>query len=397
MNVRVGVHTSDQDTGAAMTTVPTKTDTSSIRTLHAQPHNRLPSFPTKLGLVVQQIDKIIHDLEETVSEASSPYVPPPLSKKRSTQNIKSRKEPGNTAGKESKEGHSKKDDSTNSLFGLFHRRTSAPRQPSDDSSSVSSINPVPEEHQLPAHTSSPVASTHNDTPLSRLTGQIASLRTQHSLLMSLIEGDNIVPTTPSSLPAISSLIFNTQSLATYTDEGMEQRRQADHRSTSGEMIRSSSSLLSLGELTRRRSLATLGSTGESIWYDAEEGVEFISVETVSHHSTDDDNGSGPGNETNTETMTLDEECPPHFSQISNTSSVSAFGPQPGVKPTPADVARRTHLPSPTSGDEISLFSVLKRNVGKVLASFQPFFSLFFFYHSLILTDTPGSLDSVISC
>jgi hypothetical protein len=148
----------------------------------------------------------------------------------------------------------------------------------------------------------------------------------------------------------------------------------------------------LGELSRRRSLATLGSTGESICYDTE-GIEFISVETVSHHSTDDDDGSGLRNKTNPETMTLDEEHPPHFSQVSNASSVSAFGPQPGLRPTPADIARRTHLPSPTSGDEISLFSILKHNVGKVLASLP----LFFFYHSLTLTDTPGPLDSVISC
>jgi hypothetical protein len=136
----------------------------------------------------------------------------------------------------------------------------------------------------------------------------------------------------------------------------------------------------------------LSSTGESICYDAE-GVKFISVEIVSHHSTDDNSGSRPQNKTNPETMTLDEEHLPHFSQVSNASSISAFGPQPGLRPTPTDIARQTHLPSPTSGDKISLFSILKHNVGKVLASLP----LFFFYHSLTLTDMPGPLNSVISC
>jgi hypothetical protein len=381
MTARSGASSSDQDATTTTAAPPAKTDASSIRTLRAQAHTRLPSFPNTLSLIVQQMDKIIHDLEETISEASSHEVRLSLSKKRSTQNLKSRKDHGSSLGKESKDGHSKKDEGNNGLFGLFHRRAPTQLQSSDDHSPTASIAPPSKEEQ-PSHTgtSSPVASTYGDTPVSRLMHQITSLRTQHTLLASLIESGSFVPAPPSSLHAVSSLIFNAPSLPVHTESG--QPRETDYRTVSGDIVRPRpSSVLSSRELTRRRSLATLGSTGESIWYDAEEGVEFFSVDDASYDSgEEDDSGhgtTGDGNGTIHESIVPDGELERNPSQISNASSVTAFSPPADAKQNPAGVIRRTHLPSPTSGDEISLFTVLKRNVGKVPASFSKSFHPFF--------------------
>ena len=94
--------------------------------------------------------------------------------------------------------------------------------------------------------------------------------------------------------------------------------------------------------------------------EEEEGVSRIVEEPDNFTSSeygDEREGSSIGERP---TLTV------NASQISSASSVTlASEPTPTATGPSTAVKRRTQLPAPTSGDEISLFTVLKRNVGKV--------------------------------
>lgn len=177
---------------------------------------------------------------------------------------------------------------------------------------------------------------------------------------------------------------------------------------------------------RRRpmSLNTVGSAGDSVFFDAEDGgLEFIDFDGQDNSRQYDSDSGSDGDEAearaaahsiahaslqgastrtskddteNTEDayggedQTVDEppspstpkhtapvlsiEVPPSrpklgsvLSNVSSSSTVSLRSPG-GGPPTPirkATVVRRTRLPAPTAGEQMSLFTMLKRNIGKV--------------------------------
>jgi hypothetical protein len=152
------------------------------------------------------------------------------------------------------------------------------------------------------------------------------------------------------------------------------------------------------------SLHTVGSAGDSIFFDAEDGgLEFVDMDrtmtsTQSDSDEDEDEDETRGAARVIVSVTADGELfdvdgesddiktpvtsrhPEHaldvsetsilgssISQMSSSSTVSITLPSlslatPVTKPA---VMRRTRLPAPTSGEQLSLFTMLKRNIGKV--------------------------------
>jgi len=152
------------------------------------------------------------------------------------------------------------------------------------------------------------------------------------------------------------------------------------------------------------SLHTVGSAGDSIFFDAEDdGLEFVDMDrtmrsTQSDSDEDEDEDEprvashvivsvtaggelfdvdGESDDIKTpvtsrppehtldvsETSILDSS----ISQVSSSSTVSITLPSLALATlvTKTALVRRTRLPAPTSGEQLSLFTMLKRNIGKV--------------------------------
>lgn len=155
---------------------------------------------------------------------------------------------------------------------------------------------------------------------------------------------------------------------------------------------------------RPMSLHTVGSTGDSIFFDAEDGgLEFVDMDrtmtstqsdsddeefddearaaaqfitgaaiSVEHGIVDGERG-GASTPVNTrppelalDTSEMSKLCS-SISQVSSSSTVSIRLPSLEVATPVAKTAvvRRARLPTPTSGEQLSLFTMLKRNIGKV--------------------------------
>lgn len=239
---------------------------------------------------------------------------------------------------------------------------------SSGAGSESVIGPAPE--ALASGSGGSIAGPQILTPsttLDRLAQNLSLLRSQHAALVSMLDSIPATPYQRASTP-----------LSTHAEETIpgspSLRHSHDHE-------------------TRRTSLATIGSGGSSaIWYDApEEGLEFFSVDgdedadqNESAYPSDDEEDDGARMHHKSRLVDLDAAAldasistapsstvspysetgsfEPTQSTVSNASSISI--PR-APTPTQHQVIRRTHLPAPTSGNEISLFSVLKKNVGKV--------------------------------
>lgn len=155
---------------------------------------------------------------------------------------------------------------------------------------------------------------------------------------------------------------------------------------------------------RPMSLHTVGSSGDSIFFDAEDGgLEFVDMDrtmTSTQSDSDEDpcedeariaaqaiasatisgeyseiDGEQDGTKTPVKSRHLElsldmSEVPKSgsmISQVSSSSTVSIRLPSTELQ-TPVRrtaVVRRTRLPAPTSGEQLSLFTMLKRNIGKV--------------------------------
>lgn len=102
------------------------------------------------------------------------------------------------------------------------------------------------------------------------------------------------------------------------------------------------------------------------WYDASEGEEFFldAVDNSLASGTADARQSDVEEEEEVEEEVVEEYESSAEGEPETPAQTQPAGESGLVQPQTA-VVRRTRLPAPTSGEEGSLFSVLKKNVGKV--------------------------------
>lgn len=102
------------------------------------------------------------------------------------------------------------------------------------------------------------------------------------------------------------------------------------------------------------------------WYDASEGEEFFL--DVNENSLASETADARQSDVEEEEEVEDEVADEYESSAEGEPEVPPETQPTGdsnlIRPETA-VVRRTKLPAPTSGEEGSLFSVLKKNVGKV--------------------------------
>ncbi len=124
-------------------------------------------------------------------------------------------------------------------------------------------------------------------------------------------------------------------------------------------------------LTKRMSIATSGTDSISEWFDASEGMNEGAQEFVLDVQTFE------GSEQPSRMLTISSDSRSSLDHADNSSidtdiaeeEPPARMPSEDSEPDPVasslQVVRRTKLPAPPVGDEGSLFSILKKNVGKV--------------------------------
>ncbi|KAG8895866.1 hypothetical protein FRB99_000307 [Tulasnella sp. 403] len=273
----------------------------------------LPAQTARALLAAQDMNTTIKELESLVSELTSLE---PTKKKSKHQKDKDK----------DKDHHHNKD-----LLKLFHRKghqgtpTSTPITPSFPSD-TGSLSPDPLSPTMGSPPSSPPNSLNQ---LERLQAAVATLRAQHNALVNVIEGGVSGPGQTGS-PLL--------------------RVQED-----------------IAMNSPRHSLGTLESVSPSVWFDAEEGAEeFVLVaeptESGQTSATASDVDEAEANDAGSDD-TLDREADSHTTPTL-TPTKSSFATE-RLDGSVKAVVRRTRLPHPTSGDDGSLLTVLRKNVGKV--------------------------------
>ncbi|KAJ3990482.1 oxysterol binding protein [Lentinula detonsa] len=230
-----------------------------------------------------------------------------------------------------------------SVFGLFKKGHHGAHESHNESSRLEVIDPT--SHQ-------------------RMHMAIESLKVQHGSLIKSLQIISILDTAQSVHPSAQA-----SPLPGTAEE--EEREDSIPYSASEEKLASS-----FTRRSKRTSIAT--TTNDSIleWFDASEGEgvqEFILDDQTSPENGD--NGESPSrivnNDSrsslgNAEESSIDtdiedlREEPPVIDQVTHDQQVKGI--------SQVQVARRTHLPAPITGDEGSLFAVLKKNVGKDLST-----------------------------
>jgi hypothetical protein len=192
--------------------------------------------------------------------------------------------------------------------------------------------------------------------LDRLYSYLTALQTQHSALMALFESTTASAqrtASPSPLPPMPEELTPTDPISRGIDAIMIASRMA-----SPDM--------------RRQSVATLASGAESsnVWFDAVDGgaEEFVldaapeSLEALQDEEAEVEDQLSDGDHQTGSIAADTASIAPTVTESHFTSKQNSV-----MLPPPPPIVRRAKLPAPTSGDEISLFSVLKKNVGKVRA------------------------------
>ncbi|KAG9128107.1 hypothetical protein FRC07_004723 [Ceratobasidium sp. 392] len=272
-----------------------------------------------LGLL-GEMGKTLKELEEAIAMVKEDD----SKKKHASSKSKKDKEPKEKEKDKDKEG----------LFGLFHHKkvatppaTESPIPPLD--SATATPDTEPSRVSFANSITSAPASVH-----SYLTSTVAALKTQHGALVALMEIRSATPTGRAMSPHLGAMDLSR--------------------------ARSTTSIMS----SRRHSLATLSSE-MSVWYDASDGGDEFFL--------DDNDTSYPSEATDVRHSDVEEEEVEEEIADDGESSVDE-PPEPeptqpsGVAKPEIAVVRRTRLPAPTSGEEGSLFSVLKKNVGKDLST-----------------------------
>ncbi|KAG9099904.1 hypothetical protein FS749_000091 [Ceratobasidium sp. UAMH 11750] len=298
---------------------------------HARSYSRAATigFMTdhKALALLGEMGKTLKELEEAIAMVKEDD----SKKKHATSKAKKEKEPKEKEKEKDKEG----------LFGLFHHKKVATPLAIDTPNPLDPGTPPPDAEpsrlSFANSTTSAPASVH-----SYLTSTVAALRTQHGALVSLMEIRSATPT----MRAMSPLL------------GAPDLSRA----------RSTASVMS----TRRHSMATLASEiTSSVWYDASEGGdEFFLDGNDTFHASEATDTRHSDLEEEEEEEEVEEEIADDGESSVESAADEPIAPSQAsgaVKPEVA-VVRRTRLPAPTSGEEGSLFSVLKKNVGKDLST-----------------------------
>ncbi|KAF8609378.1 hypothetical protein BDV93DRAFT_518205 [Ceratobasidium sp. AG-I] len=279
--------------------------------------------------LLAEMGKTLKDLEEAIAMV---------------KDDDSKKKPASSKPKKEKEVK-EKDKEKEGLFGLFHHKkattppVSDPSTPLKHSISTAQLDSPADANDPSSTQRVSFANSATSAPSSvqsYLTSTVSVLRTQHSALVALLEVRSVTPglRTMSPIPGAVDL-SRSKSLS--------------------------------GVSTRRHSMASEVTSGG--WYDASEGEEFfLDVNDNSLASeTADTRQSDVEEEEEVEDEVADEyessaegepEAPP---ETQPTGGSNLLRPETAV-------VRRTKLPAPTSGEEGSLFSVLKKNVGKDLST-----------------------------
>ncbi|CAE6390182.1 unnamed protein product [Rhizoctonia solani] len=294
---------------------------------HARSYSRAASLGVMgdqrkaLGLL-GEMSKTLHDLEEAIA-----MIKEDDSKKKHLSNSKSKKD------KEVKEKDKEKD----GLFGLFsgsHKKTTTPPTTAEPLSPP----PVSEDGALIGAT--PRVSFANSivsapsTVHSYLTSTIHTLRTQHLALTTLLEARNNTPIpnrTGSPLMGAAIDLSRSRSLSRVS----------------------------------RHSIAS--EVNSQMWFDASDGADEFFLDADENESR---NIRSVG-----EKQSDGEEDEEDGDVMDGESSEDEPEPEPAVPPEvnasvipSTAVVRRTKLPAPNTGEEGSLFAVLKKNVGKDLST-----------------------------
>ncbi|KAF8708426.1 Pleckstrin homology domain, partial [Rhizoctonia solani] len=277
-----------------------------------------------LGLLgeMSKVQQTLHDLEEAIA-----MVKEDDSKKKHHNSTKSKKD------KEVKEKEKEKE----GLFGLFsgsHKKSSTPTMTIEPLSPP----PVSEDGTLVGATprvsfAGSVASAPS-TVHSYLTSTIQTLKTQHSALTTLLEARNITPIpnrTASPLMGAAIDLSRSRSVSRVSRHSMA------------------------SEVTSQ------------MWFDASDGADEFFLD-----ADESESGAIRAVSEKHSDVESDEECE---DVVDEESSEDEPEPEPAptlesdVSAIPSTaVVRRTKLPAPNTGEEGSLFAVLKKNVGKDLST-----------------------------
>ncbi|KAG8762948.1 hypothetical protein FRC11_006895 [Ceratobasidium sp. 423] len=303
-----------------------------VRAGHARSYSRVASLgfvndqKRALGLL-GEMDKTLHDLEEVIT-----MIKEDDSKKKHHSGSKSKKD------KEVKEKEKEKE----GLFGLFsssHKKTATPPTGTD------SLPPPPSISEDGTLITTPRVSFANSTTSapstvhSYLTSTIHTLRTQHSALTTLLEARSI---TPVPARAMSPLL--------------------------GTAVDLSRSRSMSGVSTRRHSMAS--EVTSQMWFDADDGADEFFLDADENEGgtiqAADEKHSDVEEEDEVEEVvggeSSEDECETEAAPaVPETAAPATATPSTAI-------VRRARLPAPNTGEEGSLFAVLKKNVGKDLST-----------------------------
>ncbi|KAK7463810.1 Oxysterol-binding protein 3 [Stygiomarasmius scandens] len=201
------------------------------------------------------------------------------------------------------------------------------------------------------------AAEHNATENSRhdphqSDGQSAQYQRIRAILDTLISQHD---TLLKSLQGISSLDGQSLHVSTVPETVEEEDHKPEAHTPSPTLSRN------------RHSIATTMSDSASEWFDASEGAEEFVLDDGTPDANEqpsyimtNDSASSTSLEPDAESVDTDMESEELSTPVSDDI--------PASPDAPLQVARRTHLPAPITGDEGSLFTVLKKNVGKDLST-----------------------------
>ncbi|EGN95002.1 hypothetical protein SERLA73DRAFT_113704 [Serpula lacrymans var. lacrymans S7.3] len=178
------------------------------------------------------------------------------------------------------------------------------------------------------------------SPLQRVYEVLGSLKSQHAALLKSLQPLHLSDTTPTT--ARGSPLPSTA-------EVVEEPTSYSRLSTP------------LTRLSQRASCATSLSDGTPIeWFDAQDGGEEFFLEDM----TPEEERNGPVLQSDSSLQDSDSSEDTHEEEIMTPQQSGEMDPSIKAR----EVVRRTHLPSGPVGDEGSLFSMLKKNVGKDLSA-----------------------------
>lgn len=289
---------------------------------HARSYSRAASVgfmadQKALGLLAE-MGKTLSELEEAIAMVKED------DSKKKHGNAKPKKE------KDVKE----KDKEKEGLFGLFHhKKVVAPPASIDSPPSLKpsisdtliqeeSVPATPQRVSFAYSAASAPSSLH-----SYLTSHVNTLKTQHGALLSLMEMRSVTPTARAMSPHLGAMDLSR-----------------------------SRSVMS----TKRHSMAS--EITSQMWFDASEGGDEFFLDA---DDTGQTSGTADARHSDVEEEEVEEEV---VGDDESSEDERATETAPTAVKSDLSIVRRTKLPAPNSGEEGSLFAVLKKNVGKDLST-----------------------------